>query len=46
MKENIIFTILRGIGRFVMKVLRNPKGRTGVIMVGIVALAAIFAPLL
>ena len=38
--------ILRGIGRFIMKVLKNPKGRTGVIMVGIVALAAILAPVL
>ncbi|MBO5218176.1 MAG: ABC transporter permease [Clostridia bacterium] len=50
MKKRSILTvlsdILRGIGRFVMKVLKNPKGRTGVILVGIVALAAILAPVL
>lgn len=39
-----VLSALRGVGRFIMKVLKNPKGRTGVILVGIVVLAAIFAP--
>ena len=38
--------VLRGIGAFLLKVWNNPKGRRGVIMVGIVAFIAIFAPLL
>lgn len=43
---NRILSALRGIGRFVLKILRNPKGRRGVILVGIVVLAAVFAPYL
>jgi ABC-type dipeptide/oligopeptide/nickel transport system permease subunit len=39
-----VLSALRGVGRFIMKVLKNPKGRTGVILVGIVVLAAVFAP--
>ncbi len=41
-----IFSAVRGIGRFCLKVLKNPKGRLGVILVGIVMLCAIFAPVL
>lgn len=37
---------LRGIGKFLLKILKNPKGRLGVILVGIVVLAAILAPVL
>lgn len=47
--KNIINTVcsaVRSIGRFLLKILKNPKGRLGVILVGIVALAAIFAPYL
>ena len=29
-----------------LKIVRNPKGRLGIILIGIVALAAIFAPYL
>lgn len=53
-KENVISRVWRGyvlpaflgIVRFCLKVLKNPKGRTGVIMVGIVVFCAIFAPVL
>ncbi len=38
--------MVKSIGRFLLKILKNPKGRLGVILVGIVALAAIFAPYL
>ena len=31
-------------GKFIVKIWRNPKGRLGVILVGIVVLAAVFAP--
>ena len=31
-------------GRFLLKILKNPKGRLGVILVGLVVLAAVFAP--
>ena len=41
-----ICSALRGIGSFLLKVVKNPKGRIGVILVGIVVLAAIFAPYL
>ncbi len=44
--KTILFSAARGIGSFVLKVLKNPKGRLGVILVGIVVLAAIFAPFL
>ncbi len=40
------FSALRNIGRFIVKILKNPKGRRGVILVGIVVLCAIFAPYL
>ena len=33
-------------GKFLLKILKNPKGRLGIILVGIVVLAAIFAPYL
>lgn len=33
-------------GKFLIKILQNPKGRLGIILVGIVVLAAIFAPYL
>ena len=32
------------VGKFLLKVVKNPKGRLGVILVGIVVLAAVFAP--
>lgn len=41
-----ILSSLKGIGKFLLAILKNPKGRTGVILVGIVVLAAIFAPYL
>lgn len=43
---NQIFSAVCGIGKFILKILKHPKGRLGVILVGIVALAAIFAPVL
>ena len=43
---NIVCSAVKSIGRFLLKILKNPKGRLGVILVGIVALAAIFAPYL
>ena len=43
---NQIFSAVRNIGKFILKILKNPKGRLGVILVGIVVLAAIFAPVL
>ncbi|MBQ7309074.1 MAG: ABC transporter permease [Clostridia bacterium] len=48
MKKIIIqlSSAVRGIGRFILKILKNPKGRLGVILVGIVVLAAVFAPVL
>ncbi|MBQ7012072.1 MAG: ABC transporter permease [Clostridia bacterium] len=42
----LLLSVLKDIGAFIMKVLKNPKGRTGVILVGIVVLAAVFAPYL
>ena len=41
-----IFAAARKIGRFLLSVLKNRKGRLGVILVGIVVLAAIFGPML
>ena len=41
-----IFATVRSIFKFILKVLKNPKGRLGVILVGIVILAAVFAPYL
>lgn len=45
--KNVINTIcsaVRNISGFLLKILKNPKGRLGAILVGIVVLAAIFAP--
>ena len=44
--EIYILSTLKGIGKFLLAVVKNPKGRRGVILVGIVVLAAIFAPVL
>ena len=41
-----IFATVRSIFKFILRVLKNPKGRLGVILVGIVILAAVFAPYL
>jgi len=41
-----LLATLRGIGNFLLKIVKNPKGRVGVILVGIVVLAAILAPVL
>ena len=41
-----IFAAVQSILKFILKVLKNPKGRLGVILVGIVILAAVFAPYL
>ena len=32
----ILLSVLKAIGTFILKVLKNPKGRLGVILVGIV----------
>lgn len=37
---------ISGAGKFLLKIVVNPKGRLGVILVGIVVFAAIFAPVL
>ncbi|MBO5023366.1 MAG: ABC transporter permease [Clostridia bacterium] len=44
--ERYILSSLKGVGKFLLAVVKNPKGRRGVILVGIVVLAAIFAPYL
>lgn len=41
-----LLSALKGIVSFILKVLKNPKGRLGVILVGIVVTAAVFAPYL
>ena len=41
-----IVSALRAIGKFLWKIITHPKGRVGVILVGIVVLAAVFAPYL
>ena len=41
-----IFAAVLSVLKFILKVLKNPKGRLGVILVGIVILAAVFAPYL
>ena len=41
-----IFAAVQSVLKFILKVLKNPKGRLGVILVGIVILAAVFAPYL
>ena len=37
---------MQTVGRFCLKFLQNPKGRLGLILVGIVVIAAVFAPYL
>lgn len=47
--KRIIDTICSGTvsaGKFLMKILKNPRGRLGIVLVGIVVLGAIFAPYL
>ncbi len=47
--KRIIDTICSGAvsaGKFLMKILKNPRGRLGIVLVGIVVLGAIFAPYL
>lgn len=44
--DRYLFPPLRGIGRFFTKLVKNPKGRIGLIMVTVVVLVAIFAPVL
>ena len=44
--ERYILSSLKGVGKFLLAVVKKPKGRRGVILVGIVVLAAIFAPYL
>ena len=48
MKKNStrIFLVIQSIAKFLLKILKNPKGRIGVILVGIVVLAAVFAHIL
>ena len=48
MKKDItrIFLVIQSIGQFLLKILKNPKGRLDVLFVGIVVLAAVFAPYL
>lgn len=41
-----LLAALRAIGDFLLKIVKNPKGLVGVILVGIVVLAAILAPVL
>ncbi len=41
-----LLSAIKGIVSFILKVLKNPKGRLGVILVGIVVTAAVFAPYL
>ncbi len=43
---DILCSAAKNTGNFLLKILKNPRGRLGVILVGIVALAAIFAPYL
>lgn len=43
---NIICSAAKSIGKFLLKIVKNPRGRLGVILVGIVVLAAISAPYL
>lgn len=44
--ERYILTTLKGVGKFLLSIVKHPKGRVGVILVGIVVLAAVFAPVL
>lgn len=43
--DRILFAV-QSAGKFLMKILRNPRGRVGVILVSLVVLAAVFAPYL
>lgn len=43
--DRILFAA-QSAGKFLMKILRNPRGRVGVILVSLVVLAAVFAPYL
>lgn len=43
--DRILFAV-QSAGNFLMKILRNPRGRVGVILVSLVVLAAVFAPYL
>lgn len=43
---NIILSVLKGFLGLIVKIWKNPKGKIGIILVGIVALSAIFAPYL
>ena len=42
--KNKILYAVRAVGRFCLKFLQNPKGRLGLTLVGIVIIAAVFAP--
>lgn len=42
----VIFKILKGIGGFIAKLWKHPKGRVGLIILGILAICAIFAPII
>ena len=44
--ERHLFPFFRAIGRFCLKLVRNPRGRIGLIMVAIVVFAALLAPIL
>ena len=37
---------LRGIGRFVAKLWKHPKGRIGLLIAGLLVILAVFAPLI
>lgn len=41
-----IMLAIQSIGKFLWKIVKNPKGRLGIILVGIVVLSAVFAPYL
>ena len=43
---NSILSAARSVGIFLLKIVKNPKGLRGIILVGIVVLAAVFAPYL
>lgn len=43
---DFIISAAKNTGNFLLKILKNPRGRLGVILVGIVVFAAVFAPFL
>jgi ABC-type dipeptide/oligopeptide/nickel transport system permease subunit len=43
---NKVLESLKGIWQFIKKIWKNPKGRVGLILVGLLAIFAIFAPLI